>query len=122
MIHSFHVELRSIIDEFVDSVYRQSKKFPKNEIFGATSQIRRAALSIALNYVEGYGRGSKASNRHFLEISYGSLKETEYLIRFSCRQDWILVSDQENLLKLSNRIGGMIWSTIQIKKRDNPAS
>lgn len=112
----FHIELRAIIDQFVDGVYELSLKFPKNELFGATSQIRRAALSVALNYVEGYGRIQKASNRYFLEISYASLKETEYLICFACRRNWINDTEEVSIARLSTRIGGMLWSTIQLKK------
>jgi len=122
MPHPFHAELRELVDTFVDAVYLQSDKFPKGELFGSVSQIRRAALSVALNYVEGFARARQASNRHFLEISYGSLKETEYLISFASRRGWISDKDREPLLKHANRIGGMLWSTIQIKKRDVPAS
>ncbi|KAA0205865.1 four helix bundle protein [Candidatus Uhrbacteria bacterium] len=122
MSHSFHEELRSLIDEFVDVIYDTSEHFPKSELFGSVSQIRRAALSVALNYVEGYGRGSRASNRHFLEISFSSLKETEYLVRFAKRRGWLGEHDADPLLSKMHRIGGMLWGTIQIKKRDVPAS
>jgi four helix bundle protein len=86
-------------------------------VFGVTSQIRRSALSVALNYVEGFARQRTGTNRHFLEIAYGSLKETDYLIRFSHRQEYLSSESEKMLLVLSNRIGAMLWSTIQIKKR-----
>ncbi|OGN28326.1 MAG: hypothetical protein A2941_02205 [Candidatus Yanofskybacteria bacterium RIFCSPLOWO2_01_FULL_49_17] len=53
---NFHENLRSKIDEFVHLVYSFTKKFPREEVYGITSQLRRAAISIALNYVEGYAR------------------------------------------------------------------
>ncbi|MEW6407450.1 MAG: four helix bundle protein [Patescibacteria group bacterium] len=80
--NEFHQELKKLMDGFVNKVYNYTRNFPKEEIFGLTSQLRRAALSAILNYIEGYARQSKNSLRNFLEISYGSLKECKYLIYF----------------------------------------
>lgn len=55
-MEKFHDALKRKIDEFVHLVYRLTKEFPKSELYGATSQLRRAALSVALNYIEGYAR------------------------------------------------------------------
>jgi four helix bundle protein len=66
-----------------DRIIKATKHFPKNEMFGITSQIRRSALSIPVNIVEGYGRKSKAELSRFIDIALGSLAETEYLLNFS---------------------------------------
>lgn len=62
------------------SVYKQTKSFPKEELFGLTSQIRRAAASIPANIAEGCGRGSDAELARFAQISMGSASELEYHI------------------------------------------
>ncbi|MCC6563902.1 four helix bundle protein [Candidatus Uhrbacteria bacterium] len=120
--HPFHLALREKIDAFVEMVYLNSDGFPKSERFESNSQLRRAALSVALNYVEGYARMGRPTNKHFLEISYGSLKETEYLIRFCTKQGWIEKEISGKLLELADELGRMLWSTIQIKKRPAAAS
>jgi len=56
MPEQFHDILKKKMDEFVHLVYCITKDFPKSELFGATSQLRRAALSVILNYIEGYAR------------------------------------------------------------------
>ncbi len=85
----FHDNLKSYMDQLVTSVYVITRKFPKEEIFGLTSQLRRASLSIILNYIEGYGRIRKTHLRNFLEMSYGSLKEVKYLLYFSHKMEYI---------------------------------
>ena len=59
-------------------VYRASKVFPKDELFGLTSQIRRAVSSIPTNIAEGCGRASNKDYAHFLQIAIGSASEVEY--------------------------------------------
>lgn len=61
-------------------VYKMTKNFPREELFGLTSQIRRASVSIAANIVEGYARNSKKEFQNFLSISKGSLAEVEYYL------------------------------------------
>jgi four helix bundle protein len=66
-------------------IYTLSKGFPKEEMYGLTSQLRRAVSSIPINIAEGCGRGSNAVFARFLQISMGSASETEYLILL-CQQ------------------------------------
>ncbi len=61
-------------------VYKESRSFPKEEIYGLTSQLRRAVVSIPNNIAEGCGRNSKKELNNFLNISMGSSSEVEYLL------------------------------------------
>jgi four helix bundle protein len=58
-------------------IYKETKKYPKIEVYGLTSQMRRAALSIPCNIAEGYGRKTTADYLRFLYMSYGSTCELE---------------------------------------------
>lgn len=108
---TFHQKLLEKINSFVHSIYDETGRFPKEEMFGAQSQIRRASLSVALNYVEGYARNSKAETNRFLKIAYGSLKETLYLVTFSNERNWINEDIKNILLEKGNEIARMLWST-----------
>lgn len=63
--------------KLVTEIYRVTEKFPKNEIFGLTSQIRRSAVSIPANIAEGYSRGHRPEYIQFLRIAFGSGAELE---------------------------------------------
>ena len=95
-------------------VYRITASFPKEEIYVSVSQLRRAALSVVLNYVEGYARQGDKVYRNFLKISYGSLKEVDYLLDFAKEEEFISDGDKYKEAKeLTDRIGAMLWSIIQ---------
>lgn len=109
----FHDDLKIKMDNLAHFVYNISRKFPKEERYGVTSQIRRAALSIILNYIEGYARKREKVYKNFLEISYGSLKETKYLLHFSLVENYIAKDDYLKSIKLADDIGAMLWGTIR---------
>lgn len=78
MIQS-HTEIKAwqLSVELVTMVYRFTEKFPQNEMFGLTNQIRRAAVSVPSNIAEGFGRNSNGDFSHFLGIANGCLCEIE---------------------------------------------
>ena len=78
-------------------VYKASKLFPKDELFGLTSQIRRAVSSIPTNIAEGCGRETNKDFAHFLQISIGSASETEYQLLLAHDLEYINNDDFERL-------------------------
>ena len=97
-------------DELAFKIYKVSKEFPKEEIYGITSQLRRAGLSVALNIVEGHARQGKAEFKQFLRIAMGFLSEVEYLMEFCNRLDYLKFMEYQKLEKTRNELGRMIWS------------
>ncbi|RKY30005.1 MAG: diversity-generating retroelement protein bAvd family protein, partial [Candidatus Omnitrophota bacterium] len=77
------------VDELAYQIYLETKRFPKNETYGITSQLRRSVLSIPTNIVEGSGRQSRNEFRQFINIALGSLAETEYLLEFYFRLKYL---------------------------------
>ncbi|MCD5398002.1 four helix bundle protein, partial [candidate division NPL-UPA2 bacterium] len=82
-----HTKLRAfeLADKMVLMIYRLTKSFPREELYGITSQIRRAAISVPSNIVEGCARESEAEYLRFLEIAFGSLRELHYQFDLSKR-------------------------------------
>ena len=97
----------------VTEVYEISKKFPKDELYGLTSQIRRCAISIPSNLAEGYGRNSTNDYIHFLRIASGSLYELQTQMEISLNLQYIDRREFENLYELSREIERMLSSLIR---------
>ena len=95
-------------NELALKIYKLTEDFPKKETFGITSQIRRAALSVPVNIVEGYGHRSKTELSRFIDISRGSLAETEYLLEFSNELGYIKTSISE-IEKLIEEVSKLLW-------------
>ena len=94
-----HTKLRAfeLADERVLLVYRTTAAFPKEELFGLTSQIRRAAVSVPSNIVEGCARDSEAEYLRFLHIAFGSLRELHYQLNLSKRLGFLPDKDSSLL-------------------------
>ncbi|NGP88446.1 four helix bundle protein [Fodinibius halophilus] len=82
--------------EFVLEVYAQTEDFPKSEMYGLTSQFRRAAVSIAANIAEGFKKREKKDTARYLNISQGSLEECRYYIILSKDLGYIEASEDFN--------------------------
>ena len=90
------------------SVYSISKLFPKDELFGLTSQIRRAVSSIPTNIAEGCGRASNKDFAHFLQIAIGSAAEVEYELLLAHDLDYINDNDYQALTEETVAVRKMI--------------
>jgi four helix bundle protein len=96
-------------DELALQVYIVTKNFPKEVTFGITSQIRRAALSVPTNIVEGYGRQSRKELKQFANIALGSLAEVRYLLDFSLRLQYLTEKHHKALQDLADEVGKLLW-------------
>jgi four helix bundle protein len=86
-----HTKLRAfeLTDALALAVYRATQRFPREEQFGLTSQMRRAAVSTASNIVEGCARHSERDYVHFLDMAYGSCRELEYQVSLALRLQYL---------------------------------
>jgi four helix bundle protein len=103
-----------IAHELVKEIYIISENFPKSELFGLTSQIRRSSVSIPTNIAEGCGRSTDKEFARFLEISIGSTNETEYLLFLSCDLGF---TSEDNLLSLNPKLNLIRQKLIQLRKK-----
>ncbi len=99
--------------ELTLAIYRATKSFPKDELYGLTSQLRRAASSIPANIAEGCVRGSSAEFRRFLLIALGSASELEYHILLSHELGYFNKSQCESMSNDAVELKRMLTSFIQ---------
>jgi four helix bundle protein len=91
-----------------EMVYTQTKSYPKEELYGIVSQIRRAVVSIPANIAEGYGRKNRAEYLNFLSIANGSLTETETHLLLSERIGYLTKEQMSELQKQLNIVGKLL--------------
>ena len=118
-----HTKLRAfqLADEYVLAVYSITQSFPVDERYGLTSQLRRAAVSIASNIVEGASRASQAEYLHFLNMAYGSAKESAYQLTLAYRLKYINEEEGKELEKQANMVAKTLNALISgIKRSHNP--
>jgi len=97
-------------DDLAFAVYSATKKFPKEEAYGITSQLRRAALSVHTNIVEGYSRKGDKELSRFVSIAIGSLAETEYLLSFAHKLGYLSRNDYSEVEETRSAVGKLLWS------------
>ncbi len=112
-----HRNLRAfqLADQLALLIYRETTCFPKEEMFGLTSQIRRAAVSVASNIAEGCGRSSDVDFLRFLDMANGSLRELQYQISLAQRLGYLppqssLMNDDSILFETGRVLHGLIRS------------
>lgn len=104
-----NLEIWKLADNLAYDIYMTTREFPREELFGLTSQLRRAALSVPTNIVEGYSRKGDKELAHFVNISLGSFAETRYLLYFSHRLEYISYEKHKSLEADSELLGKRLW-------------
>jgi four helix bundle protein len=94
--------------DFVETLYHATARFPREEIYGLTSQMRRAAVSIPSNIAEGQCRQTSRDFRNFLAIARGSLAELETQILLSHRLNYITAPMKTDLVERAAEIGRLL--------------
>jgi four helix bundle protein len=94
--------------ELVKNIYLQTQKFPKEEIYGLTNQIRRAAVSVPSNIAEGNGRKSRKEYINFLSIANGSLMEVETQLLIAQNVGYTKKGELESVFKQIETVGRML--------------
>ena len=103
--------------ELVAEIYRLTRAFPADEMFGLVSQLRRAAVSIPSNIAEGYGRTSTGEYKQFLGHARGSLWEVETQILIAQKLGYLGEQDTERLLSLATETGRILHGLLSSLKR-----
>jgi four helix bundle protein len=94
--------------EFAVFIYKISGKFPKDELYGLTSQMRRAAISVSSNIAEGFKRSSKKEKSQFYQVALGSLAETESQIEIAKHLGFVNEDDYGTALNFIQNINRML--------------
>ena len=94
--------------DLVETIYQTTRTFPKEEIYGLTSQIRRAAISIPSNIAEGNGRNTTRDYVHFLGMAYGSVKEVETQVLIAERLRYINSGRSVELVTMTGETARLI--------------
>lgn len=102
-----------LADEIALAVYGVTRNFPKEEMYGLTSQLRRAATSVPANIVEGAMRGHKKEYLQFLHISRGSLAEVDYFLHLAHRLEYISSVDHEKVSSMVDLAGATLHRLIE---------
>ena len=103
----------AIADSLVPRVYEHTRSFPGDERFGLTAQMRRAAVSIAANIVEGCGRTKTQDYLRFLTIANGSAYELGYLVGLSARLGMLSRPDADTLSRQAGHIAASLTALIE---------
>lgn len=101
------------------NIYEVSKKFPKEEVFGITSQLRRAVTSIPCNIAEGCGRYTAKDFASFLQISLGSTNETDYLTMLAKDLHYLSETEYDILQEQINKVRAMNINLLEKVRNKN---
>ena len=112
------IEAWRLADDLTVTIYERTRSFPREEIYGLTSQLRRASYSVPANIVEGSSRESKRDYLHFLYIARGSLSETQYFIHLARRLGYLANEEADKLHSQTKQIFGCLHGLIRAVEKE----
>ena len=114
-----HRKLRAfeLADLLALTIYRETEGFPKSEEFGLKSQLRRGAVSVASDIVEGCARRTKTDSIRFLDIAYGSARELEYQVSLASRLGFFDKQQSQNIDIQCEETSKVLYGLIQGLRR-----
>ena len=107
-----------LADDLTVAIYECTRGFPREELYGLTSQLRRAAGSVPANIAEGASRESRKEYLHFLHIARGSLAETRYFLHLAQRLGYLVESDAARLAEQGGQTFGCLHGLIRAVEKD----
>ena len=96
-------------DDLTVAIYKTTERFPRHELYGLTSQVRRAAFSSAANIAEGSAKRGPREFRRYLDISIGSLSEVAYVLHVAKRLEYLSVEEWQELDRLRAAASKLTW-------------
>ncbi len=112
------IEAWRLADDMTVAVYESTRSFPREEVYGLTSQLRRAAYSVPANIVEGSARESKRDYLHFLYIARASLAETQYFIHLAGRLRYLPDADALALREQTKHVFACLHGLIKAVEKE----
>src|ERR1051325_11308867 len=113
------IEAWKLVDDLTVAIYERTRAFPKEEIYGLTSQLRRAAYSVPANIAEGSARGTGRDYLHSLYIARASLTETQYFLHLSGRLGYLPTGEAEVLNADIKQTFACLHGLIQAVERES---
>ena len=112
------IEAWRLADDIAVAVYEATRGFPKEEVYGLTSQLRRAAYSAPANIAEGASRDSKRDYLHFLYIARGSLNEAQYFVHLARRLKYLSDEHTDALMTQSKSASACLYGLIRAVEKE----
>ncbi len=106
--------------DLVIHIYKITREFPKEELYGLVDQMKRSAVSVPSNIAEGFGRHSDNDFIRFMNISRGSLFELQTQLEISLRLDFVKPEEYENLMQLTVEVDKILNALISKIKQNLP--
>ena len=108
--------------DLVEAIYKATKTFPKEELYGLSSQLRRAAVSVPSNIAEGHCQNGRREFVHYISIALGSLGEAETQVMIAGRLGYLQATDSAELLALAEETGRILVGLMHSLERHAAAS
>lgn len=111
------IDAWKLADDLTVAVYQQTRNFPREELYGLTSQLRRAVSSVPANIVEGSARESQKDYLHFLHIARASLAEAQYFLHLANRLGYLNEADVARLHQQTKQVFACLHGLTQAVAR-----